>query len=392
MPQLHGLNATLVRVYIYWSQLEPVPGKYTFDTLDAFLDQLDASEEVWITVCSSSRWATQQPTEFLPPSPAKDLDAYYELVYRLVRHCAGHVQFWQCDNEPSNIGLTWLGTAQQYLGQLEVMHRAVKDADPAAAVVLGGAPYALPASASDSPERQFYDVLLREGRDAFDFFDLHLYGPAEQILADIETARSMMRRFGYEKPLLVGEYNAPWPNLYPEATTAMQQAMATVEGADDLRGTPEEAAIADLYERMASLPPQLQMFMRGCPPELDAKRDRINCREIVMRNLLALSAGVRRTVCWNLAPEIPGYQNPLSIMDLLFGKFALLGYEDGELRLRHRSAEAFALLADQLVGVEGVIRREVPDWPDPVRVRGMPPWAGTAAGDLAATRLLPRRG
>jgi hypothetical protein len=24
---------------------------------------------------------------------------------------------------------------------------------------------------------------------------------------------------------------------------------------------------------MADLPPQLQMFMRGCPPELDAKRD-----------------------------------------------------------------------------------------------------------------------
>jgi hypothetical protein len=52
--------------------------------------------------------------------------------------------------------------------------------------------------------------------------------------------------------------------------------------------------------------------------------DRINCREIVMRNLLALWAGVRRTVCWNLAPEIPSYENPLSIMDLMFDKFALL--------------------------------------------------------------------
>jgi hypothetical protein len=77
---------------------------------------------------------------------------------------------------------------------------------------------------------------------------------------------------------------------------------------------------------MASLPPQLQMFMRGCPPVLEAKRARINRREIVMRNVLALSAGVRRTVCWNLAPEIPGYENALSIMDLLFGKFALLDY------------------------------------------------------------------
>jgi hypothetical protein len=72
----------------------------------------------------------------------------------------------------------------------------------------------------DSPERQFFDVLLRDGRDFFDLFDLHLYGEAERVLADIETARAMMRAFGYEKPLVVGEYNAPSPNLYPEATAA----------------------------------------------------------------------------------------------------------------------------------------------------------------------------
>jgi hypothetical protein len=60
---------------------------------------------------------------------------------------------------------------------------------------------------------------------------------------------------------------------------------------------------------------------------------------------------VRRSVCWNLAPEIPGYENPLSIMDLLFGKFALLGYEASELGLRHPSGETFALLAEQLAGV-----------------------------------------
>jgi hypothetical protein len=34
--------------------------------------------EVWLTVCASSTWATRQPTEFLPPSPPKDLDQYRE--------------------------------------------------------------------------------------------------------------------------------------------------------------------------------------------------------------------------------------------------------------------------------------------------------------------------
>jgi hypothetical protein len=179
----------------------------------------------------------------------------------------------------------------------------------------------------------------------------------------------MMRAFGYDKPLVVGEYNAPWPNLYPEAAAAMEQVMAA-SFADGAAGTapqrsPEEAAMASLYEQMASLPPQLQMFMRGCPEELEDKRDRINRRELVMRNLLALSSGVRRTVCWNLAPDIPGYENPLSIMDLLFGKLALMGYEGIELRHRHPSAGTFALLADQLAGVEvdGVTRLEVPERP-----------------------------
>jgi hypothetical protein len=53
MPQLRELGATL-RIYIYWSQVEPEPGNYTIEMVDAFLDQLDGSEEVWVTLCSSS--------------------------------------------------------------------------------------------------------------------------------------------------------------------------------------------------------------------------------------------------------------------------------------------------------------------------------------------------
>jgi len=105
------------------------------------------------------------------------------------------------------------------------------------------------------------------------------------------------------------------------------------------------------------------MFMRGYSRELEDKRHRINRREIVTRNLLALSAGMRRTLRWNLAPDVPNSQDPLSAMDLLFGKFALLDYEGTELRHRHPAAEAFALLADQLAGVEEVTRVEVPGRP-----------------------------
>src|SRR3954447_16626283 len=120
-PQARALGAGLIRAYIYWGQVEPRPGQYTWDTVDALMKQLDGDEEVWITVVSSSRWATRTPTDFLPPSPARDLDAYGEFVRRLVRRCAGRVRLWQCDNEPSNIGLTWAGTAAEYVIQLRAM-------------------------------------------------------------------------------------------------------------------------------------------------------------------------------------------------------------------------------------------------------------------------------
>ena len=370
VPEARKLGARLLRVYFYWSQIEPQPGDYDFSAVDALLDQLDGSEEVWVTVCSSSMWATQVPTTFLPPSAAKDPATYREFVTRLVRHCAGRVHLWQCDNEPSNVGLTWAGSAAEYVVQLRSFYEAVKGIDPSAAVVLGGAPFGLPAAGLDSAERQFFEVLLRDGRETFDLFDLHLYQQAERIPDDVETVRKWMRELGYERPIVAGEYNAPWPSLYPEAESAMNEAMAAAfappgegeEGSTPQAGaaqrTPEQLALAGLYERMSSLPPQLQMFMHGCPPELEDKRDRINCREIIMRNLLALSAGVRRTACWNLAPDIPGYEDHLSIMDLLFGKLAIMRYDGGVL-WRRPAADTFALLCEMLDGAEGVDRKTV---------------------------------
>ena len=38
VPQLRELGAGLARVYFYWSQVEPEPGRWTFDAVDAFLD------------------------------------------------------------------------------------------------------------------------------------------------------------------------------------------------------------------------------------------------------------------------------------------------------------------------------------------------------------------
>jgi hypothetical protein len=384
VPAARELGAGLVRAYLYWGQVEPEPGRYSWETVDALLGQFDGDPgalgtggELWVTVCSSSPWATRQATDFLPPSPARDPAAYERFLRHLVRHCSGRVRYWQCDNEPSNTGLLWAGTAEEYVAQLATMARVVRDADPDAAVVLGGCGYDVFSSPEGSEPRRFFDHLLDAGRDAFDLFDAHLYGDPARIPDYLDTARRMMRVHGYEKPIVAGEHGGPILFEFPAAESVAQQILAGAfaSAPEDPRpaaqtqstgelaaragqDTPERRAMTALYERMPELPGRLQMFMADCPPDLSALRDRINCRQLVMRTLLALAGGVRRTAYWNLAPEVPGPTDPLQLMHLMFGKLPLLAYEGRQLRHRHPAAETFALLADQLAGVERVTRVE----------------------------------
>jgi hypothetical protein len=93
-------------------------------------------------------------------------------------------------------------------------------------------------------------------------------------------------------------------------------------------------------------------------PELDALRDRINCRQVVSRNLLAPAEGVRRTVCWHLAPEVGDYEDPFTMMELMHGKLPLLAYQDGQLGRRRPAADSFRRLAAQIDGAQSVTRIE----------------------------------
>lgn len=375
IPQARALGARLVRAYLYWGQVEPEPGHYRWDAVNALLGQLTGDEEVWITLCSSSPWGTRVPTDFQPQSPAHDQRAYGQFVRQVVRRCAGRVHYWQCNNEPSNSGLLWSGTAAEYITHLKTFYRAVKDSDPAAAVVLGGCGYDVFSSEEGSPARQFFDHLAAAGQDAFDLFSVHLYGDPASVPHYLDTARGFMRAHGYHKPVVVGEHAGPQPFEFPAAVAVMQQVFATAFNepppaqstgqlaAQAGQDTPERRAMAALYAQMGDLPPTLQMFMEGCPAELEAKRHRIACRQVVQRTLLALADGVHRTAYWNLAPEYPGPADHRQIMHLMIGKLPLLGYTGGRLDYRHPAAATFTLLADQLAGARAVTRVQTGDRP-----------------------------
>jgi hypothetical protein len=367
MPQVHQLGVHLVRLFLFWDQIEPRQGYFVWDAVDTLLEQLGPSDEAWITLNSSSMWATRHPTHFQPPSPALHPEDYARFVSQLVTHCQGRVRYWQCENEPTN-PLLWEGTVTDYADQLKIFSRAVKEADAKAIVILAGAVDAFhPAAAAQNPdaqaEQEFFDHLLRENADDFDVFDLHLYGDLSAITANIDAVKQKMTDLGYQKPIFCGEYNGPSFFNFAENLPVLQSIFAKMMSnpqADPLAQATQKDAIAELYEQMATLPPQTRMFMEGCPAELEQKRHRINCREVVTRSLLALSRGVEKMLCWNLANEKVDRAN---LMHLLFDKHKLFDYERGVFKSPYPAAEAFQRMVDALAGVEHVRQIELPDQP-----------------------------
>jgi len=184
------------------------------------------------------------------------------MVSTLVRYCKGKVGYWQMDNEPHNPSF-WHGSAADYVDQLKVFYRTVKEAAPESFVILAGAAGISNPTLADLPmkqaEREFFAHLMREGADYYDVFDLHLYGDPYIIPTEIEGLREMMAALGYQKPIFAGEYNGPLFFLFKENlpyVSLMGQVMSAIGTEDAQEQSRQEEAehifMAELYARMDS--------------------------------------------------------------------------------------------------------------------------------------------
>lgn len=366
-PAVRELGGGFAKIYVFWNQLEPEQGKYDWSATDAFVDQLQSPEEGLIAVFSSSTWATNQPSTMIPASPATKSDDYYRFIYDLVSHYKGRVHYWQNDCEPNN-PVYWAGNQEEFVRQLKVFYKAVKDADPDAIVVAGGFdglfnPPGMPAMYNQAAGLAFFDYVLDAGRDAFDVFDLRLYADPYTIPGRVETIRNRMQSFGYKKPIVATEYGGPGffefaaNRKYIPLIAAWSQAAA----AGNVASAPPGSSINELYVHMDELAPETQMFLMGCSPKLETKMLRLESREVAIRNILALSAGVERTAYWQLMQLTLPRDN---LMQLMYGKIGLVSVENGKFTERIPLADAFRRTARALNGVEQVKRIELSGRPD----------------------------
>jgi len=373
MPQLRQLGASHTKIYLFWNQIEPEQGQFDWDAVDTFLDQMGSPEEAIISLFSASVWATRLSRPVLPPSPAKNPEDYYRFIHTLVSRCKGRVRYWQNDSEPNN-PIFWAGTPEEFIAQLAVFYRAVKDADPEAVVLCGGydglfhppGPGVRPYPGQEYG-LAFFDRVFQEAGQFFDVFDVRLYADPSTIPARVEYLRQKMSERGCPKPIVCTEYHGPgffefYVNFqYVEAIMAWSSSITAEEHSD---GVAKQAAMRDamqaLYAKRDTLAPQTQMFLEDSSPELQAKLARLQCRDLVMRNVLALSAGIKKTLYWDLCHE---NNDPYDVMTLMFGKHKLMEMENGAPTHRFPVADAFQRMTEHLAGVERVERISLPATP-----------------------------
>jgi hypothetical protein len=86
-----GRVRRIQQVYLFWNQIEPEKGKFRWDAVDGFVNQLNSPGEGLISLLSTSTWVVEKPGITLPPSAGKNPDDYYQFVHPVVNGSGGRL-------------------------------------------------------------------------------------------------------------------------------------------------------------------------------------------------------------------------------------------------------------------------------------------------------------
>lgn len=319
LPQARTVGASFTRITLYWSQIEPKPGVWRWDELDAYLAQLSRPDEGFLTLSSASPWGTRTPSWVFPSSPAKQTADFDAFVRAVVARSKGRIRYFQSDIEPNN-PFFWRGTAEEFAAQQRVFYRAVKAADRRAIVVLGGCDglfdpsgqHPLPGQAADMA---FFSTVIAADAGAYDAFDLRLYGDPYAIPDRVAFIRAAMTKAGGIKPILAGEYDGPGFFEFP----------VNRRWAAYMAGTGLSPAGAGAMAAAKDLPIETRMFLANAAPDARARLLSLQADDLVVRNLIALGSGVQKTAFFELARDTQGPD------DIMFGSFRLFDEVNGVL-------------------------------------------------------------
>ena len=238
----------------HWSRMNIISWRAVQPTLDrnynwaalatfeqALAKNIELKLEPVVIIDDSPRWATVKPTACGAIKDEYHAD-FAAFMVALVNRYKDRVHYWELGNEPDvdpslveqdNVFGCWGDIADPYYGgerygrMLRVVAPAIRQADPAAQIVLGGLLLATPNTTEvgrGKPEKFLEGVLRAGAASSFDILAYHTYPsyPNQQIDYDLEAGngwkayggwtvgkarflQSVMQSYQINKPLWLNE-------------------------------------------------------------------------------------------------------------------------------------------------------------------------------------------
>ncbi len=230
---LRGAGIGIIRQEFQWIEIEPLAkgsfvdaaGRSTWDKYDRIVDAAGTlGIEILARLDRPPAWATPGFDPTANPSiqtPPSDLDDFADFAAAVAERYAGQVRFFQIWNEPNLIG-EWGGRPPDPAAYLEMLRRVggrIRQANPAAAVVLAG----LAPTIETGPEnlsdllflRRLYELGARGDFDVASSMSYGLFtGPRDFLVDPLRTNfpramlwREVMEEFGdIRTPIWASEY------------------------------------------------------------------------------------------------------------------------------------------------------------------------------------------
>lgn len=203
LAEMDRLGVHMLRVALAWDDIESQPGEYDWRFSDLLFD-LAARHHVRLIpyVCYTPRWAAAEAGKDFWRGPPRDEKAFGRFMSAAAARYRGRTGSWELWNEPDNADY-WLGTVAQYARLVNEGAAAVRAADPAAKIVLGGISW----------NEAFLAAVLREPgvASSIDVVNLHSYDetwlpePMEDLPDHIRRVHDLIARYGHRQEIWLAE-------------------------------------------------------------------------------------------------------------------------------------------------------------------------------------------
>ncbi len=218
-------GASFVRMDFYWNDIEPAPGRFSFEPYDRIGEELTRNNIGILAILDySADWTA--PRWNSPPRRDEDFVAFCRKVANRYKH---RIKYWEIWNEPDSPAY-WhpQDGMKRYTRLLKKSAAGIKEADASVHIVLGG----LTAQGYYALNR----IYSQGGKDAFDIVNIHPFvdpltpNALDRIRNLHENIRRLMRRYGDQDKKIwfteIGcpgvespdESNAWWEGVSPSET------------------------------------------------------------------------------------------------------------------------------------------------------------------------------